>query len=300
MLRHIRQLGLGLLLLLGACASAKSATGTAAAHGQVGTTSASKLLVNRDHRGIAIAGYDPVAYFTDGKPVVGDPQIWALHRGATYLFASEDHRWQFLREPEHYAPAFGGYCGFAASIARLSPTSPEYWQIIDNRLVLQHNQHAFELFNKDAVGNLAQADANWPKLRDQNALPDRNVVNADRAGLALAGYDPISYFEGAPVAGSPDHYARYGGATYLFTSEAHRARFEGSPAHYAPAFGGFCGYAASIGVFAPVDPHLYLVIHDRLVLQHTAQALQLFNRDPEASLRQADANWPALSARAGS
>jgi YHS domain-containing protein len=257
------------------------------------------VLVNRDHRGVALAGYDPVAYFTDGKPVEGNAAYQAAHNGAVYHFASDAHRWLFLREPDHYAPAFGGYCGYAASIGRVSPVDPLFFQVINDRLVLQHNQHAFDLFNQDASGNLARAEKNWPTLSAHNALPSHYAVNTSAEGLAIGGYDPISYLEGTPVRGLPEHAARYGGATYQFASEANRARFESDPARYAPAFGGFCGYAASIGRIAPVDPSIFLIIDGRLVLQHTREALDLFNRDPRTSLTAADRNWPTLVARAG-
>jgi YHS domain-containing protein len=124
-------------------------------------------------------------------------------------------------------------------------------------------------------------------------------VNTTAEGVAISGYDPISYREGAPVRGSTDHAARYGGASYWFASEAHRATFESNPAKYAPSFGGFCGYAASIGVIAPIDPMIYLVQNDRLILQHTANALELYEKDPLGSLKRADQNWPELVARAG-
>jgi YHS domain-containing protein len=296
MLRLTLLSGLSLLLSLCGCGTSRPARSTAS---PASAPTAQGVLVNRDHRGVALSGFDPVAYFTDGSPIQGDPNMSAVHRGATYYFASDAHRWQFLREPDRFAPAFGGYCGYAASIGRLSPVSPQFWQILDGRLVLQHNQHAFELFNQDARGSLARADANWPRLSQHNALPAHYVVNADAQGVAIGGYDPISYLENRPQRGVPEHAARYGGATYWFVSEAQRAKFESDPARHAPAFGGFCGYAASIGTFAPVDPTLFVLVDGRLVLQHTPEALRLFARDTKQNLARADAHWPALVARAG-
>ena len=75
--------------------------------------------------------------------------------------------------------------------------------------------------------------------------------------------------------------------------------FEQNPARYAPAFGGWCGYAVSQGRISPIDPEIFQIIDGRLVLQHSREAYELFNRDVQESLRMADANWPGLVARHG-
>ncbi len=294
-----RSLVFALSLVLFACGSPAATTTATAPAASSGGLDAARVLVNRDHRGVALGGFDPVAYFTDARPVEGDPAIRATHLGATYFFASEEHRWEFLRDPDHFAPAFGGYCGYAASIGRLSPTSPQFWQVIDDRLVLQHNQHALDLWLADASGSLTRADARWPELVRGQSLPPHYVVNVDSDGVALGGYDPISYREGTPARGAPEHAAWYGGARYLFVSDEHRGTFERDPARYAPAFGGFCGYAASIDRLRPIDPLLFSIVHDRLVVQHSEDALTRWSADPEGSLARADANWPHLVARAG-
>ena len=71
--------------------------------------------------GIALDGYDPVAFFTDGKPMNGNPGISATHKGATYFFVSEEHRDLFEADPEQYLPQFGGYCASALRRTRCSP-----------------------------------------------------------------------------------------------------------------------------------------------------------------------------------
>jgi YHS domain-containing protein len=258
------------------------------------------VLVNRDHTGLALQGYDPVAYFTDARPVMGDPRFTSRHRGATYRFASAEHKAMFDTDPARYEPAFGGYCGYAASINRLSPISPEYWQVIDGRLVLQHNQRALDAWNKDVPANLRKADANWPGLVERNARPEKVLVNVNDAGVAILGHDPVAYFTDArPVMGQPKYAAVYNGATYWFASMEHRVTFENDPARYEPQFGGYCGYAASINKLSPIDPRFWQIIDGRLVLQHTQKAYDLFNADARASLARADANWPALVDRNG-
>jgi YHS domain-containing protein len=123
-----------------------------------------KSIVNTDDNGLALQGYDPVAFFTDRKPVKGESDIQSTYKRATYHFASQDHKRLFDSDPAKYEPQFGGYCGYAASIDKISLISVDYWEIIDGRLVLQHNQKAWDLWHKDRAGNLVKADSNWPGL----------------------------------------------------------------------------------------------------------------------------------------
>jgi YHS domain-containing protein len=124
-------------------------------------------VVNVDKNGLALQGYDPVVYFTDCKPVKGAPQFTATYKGATYQFASADHKQLFEKAPAKYEPQFGGFCGYAASINKLAPIQVEYFQVLHDRLILQHNEKASKLWHQDVEGNLKKADANWPKLSQQ-------------------------------------------------------------------------------------------------------------------------------------
>lgn len=121
-------------------------------------------LVNVDKKGVIIEGYDPVAYFTDHKAVKGSGQFTAKHEGATYWFSSAEHAELFKKDPVKYAPQYGSFCGYAVSIGKLRPVDPTIFQIEDGRLILQHTQQAYDLFNKDLKGNTAKADKNWPGL----------------------------------------------------------------------------------------------------------------------------------------
>ena len=75
----------------------------------------SKAVLNLDKSGLAVQGYDVVTYFTDGKPVKGNPQFASSHGGGTFHFASAEHKAAFDKEPAKYAPQFGGYCAWAVS-----------------------------------------------------------------------------------------------------------------------------------------------------------------------------------------
>ncbi|HBS27943.1 MAG TPA: hypothetical protein DEB06_00490 [Phycisphaerales bacterium] len=254
-----------------------------------------KILLNLDREGVAIQGYDPVAYFTEGKPVMGDSKIRSSHGGGVYWFASVSNKAMFDANPAKYEPQFGGWCAYAASINALSPIDPKYWEIVDGRLLLQHNQKAWDLWHKDASGNLVLADKNWPGLVAKNGSPPRTLLNVDAEGLALEGYDPSSYFiDNKPIRGDPALARTYQGATYYFVDTAHKNAFESNPAKFVPKFGGFCGYAASINKVSPVNPEIWQIVDGRLVLQHTPEAYRLFNQDVAASNAKAEQNWPGL------
>lgn len=123
-----------------------------------------KTLLNLDKSGVAIQGYDPVAFFTDNKPVKGDPKFVAKRDGAIYLFASKEHKELFAKEPAKYEPAFGGYCAYGVSRNKLVEIDVDASQIVDGKLLLQYSKGVRDDFNKDVKGNLAKAEANWPAL----------------------------------------------------------------------------------------------------------------------------------------
>lgn len=122
------------------------------------------FLVNLNNKGVIIEGYDPVAYFTDHKAVQGSEQFKTEFEGATYWFASEEHADLFKKEPKKYAPQYGAFCGYAMSLGKLRPVDPTIYQIEYGRLILQHTQEAYRLFNKDLTGNTAKADKYWPGI----------------------------------------------------------------------------------------------------------------------------------------
>lgn len=130
---------------------------------------------------------------------------------------------------------------------------------------------------------------------------DGYLVNLDAKGVIIDGYDPVGYFTyNKPVKGSSQFAFKYHGATYWFASAAHADLFKKEPEKYLPQYGAFCGYAVSIGKLRPVDPTIYQIENGKLILQHTKEAYDLFNKDLKASVVKADKNWPGLeSSRVG-
>jgi hypothetical protein len=111
-----------------------------------------------------INGIDPVAYFDGNGPVAGNPRITHDWEGATWQFATVDNRDAFAAEPDRFAPAFGGYCAYAASRGYLAPTIPEAWSIHEGRLYLNASLRARRLWTNELPGVIALGEANWPAI----------------------------------------------------------------------------------------------------------------------------------------
>jgi YHS domain-containing protein len=114
--------------------------------------------------GIAIKGYDPVAYFTDAKAVKGSPAHQHAWRGATWHFASAEHRDAFAADPEKYAPRYGGFCAYGVAQGYKVQIDPEAWSIVDGVLYLNYSPSVKRDWLKDTTGYITKADANWPGL----------------------------------------------------------------------------------------------------------------------------------------
>lgn len=143
--------------------------GCAATPGKISVTKPVPELNTAD--GLALRGYDAVAYFTDGKPVRGSDAHTYEWRGAKWTFASAQHRDAFVSDPGRYAPAFGGYCAFAVSRGTTADGDPHQWAVVDDKLYLNTNAFAQQLWNNDRPGNIAAGAVNWPLIPKAPAVP---------------------------------------------------------------------------------------------------------------------------------
>jgi YHS domain-containing protein len=144
--------------------SAQSVRAGAGATTQAAQVAQAAQKVNTARGGLAIDGYDPVAYFTEGRPVKGDPRFTHGHRGATYHFMSAASRDLFAKEPDRYVPQFGGFCAYAVSRNYTADTDPLAWKIVDGKLYLNYNTRAQAKWEEDVPGNITKGHANWPGL----------------------------------------------------------------------------------------------------------------------------------------
>lgn len=124
--------------------------------------------LNASSTGLALQGYDPVAYFTDGAPTKGNWQITATHNDATYRFASEEHKAAFLADPEAYLPQYGGYCAFGAAMGFKFDGDPNYWKVVDGELFLNISQDIQQRWVTDIPGFIQKADVNWSEIADKD------------------------------------------------------------------------------------------------------------------------------------
>jgi hypothetical protein len=115
-------------------------------------------------RGVAIGGYDPVAYFEQSKAVKGSDRFTHSWMGATWRFASAGHRDRFAAAPEMYAPQYGGYCSYAVSENYTAGIDPEAWKIVDGKLYLNYSKSVRKGWERDQARRIAAADRNWPGL----------------------------------------------------------------------------------------------------------------------------------------
>ncbi len=112
----------------------------------------------------AVSGYDPVAYFTDGKPVKGSKKFTLNYQGAEWLFASQANLDTFQSDPEKYAPQYGGYCAYAVGIGQTAKGDPENWDIVDGKLYLNYDGNTQNLWHQKQAEYIKQGDINWPGL----------------------------------------------------------------------------------------------------------------------------------------
>jgi YHS domain-containing protein len=115
--------------------------------------------------GIAIHGYDPVAYFDVGRATAGSEALAAQWMGATWRFASEANLSRFQSDPNRYAPRYGGFCAYAVSVNRVADIDPNRWEIVDDRLYLNANRLASTLWRLGRNRNSLAADRHWREWR---------------------------------------------------------------------------------------------------------------------------------------
>ena len=157
--RKLRLVGLGTGLL-----AAAAAIGGLAAPAAIRAATTELIVVDRSS-GIAIGGFDPVAYFIDGVAMPGKGDFEASFAGAVWRFRNEGNRGAFLADPDTYLPRFGGYDPTGVARGAAVPGDPRLWLVQGRRLYLFYRAEARDMFAGDAEAVIAAADLRWPSVQ---------------------------------------------------------------------------------------------------------------------------------------
>lgn len=125
-----------------------------------------------ERNGVAIDGYDPVAYFNEQRPVKGVPGFRAEFRGSTFQFISAGHRDVFAADPAKYAPHYGGYCAYGMAKGYKAKIDPEAFSVIHGTLYLNYSESVRTRWLSDVPGYIRQANANWPQVQTYNKVQE--------------------------------------------------------------------------------------------------------------------------------
>jgi hypothetical protein len=131
--------------------------------GPAGAATTERVVVDR-HTGLALYGFDPVAYFTDAEPLAGRPEFELAFAGAVWRFRNEGNRAAFRDRPDVYMPLFGGYDALALARGAAVPGNPRYWALLGRRLYLFESEAARAAFAADPGDAVAAAQAKWPEV----------------------------------------------------------------------------------------------------------------------------------------
>jgi YHS domain-containing protein len=119
-------------------------------------------------KGVAVKGYDPVAYFTQNKAVKGKAEFAVIHQGVKYYFSSNDNKEEFKKAPAKYEPQYGGWCAYAmGETGEKVDFDPETFKILNGKLYLFYNKffnNTLPKWNKDEANLKTKADVNWKKF----------------------------------------------------------------------------------------------------------------------------------------
>ena len=130
-----------------------------------------RTLLAVDSNNIAIEGYDPVAYFTDRKPVKGDSRFAYVYDDAKWQFANAAHRETFVADPDHYMPQYGGFCAacvamkLCAGLSDLAPADPEAWTIVNGKLYMVASKKFLDQWKANSAENIKQANMHWAAIQ---------------------------------------------------------------------------------------------------------------------------------------
>lgn len=132
-------------------------------------TAQAQVDVNVNGAGVALEGYDPVAYFTQGRAVQGRAEFSASHNNVTYHFANSEDKKTFLSDPDKYAPAYGGFCAYGTAHGLKVASDPNEWRIVNGRLYVVANRDFNQRWSTSTPSYIRRADEIWERIKNRRA-----------------------------------------------------------------------------------------------------------------------------------
>lgn len=125
-----------------------------------------------ERNNLAIDGYDPIAYFTEMKPLKGSPEFHSDFEGSTFQFVSAAHRDAFAADPSKYAPQYGGFCAFGMAKGYKATIDPAAFTVVRDKLYLNYSETVHVRWLSDIPGYIQKADVNWPEVQKQTTVKE--------------------------------------------------------------------------------------------------------------------------------
>ncbi len=122
-----------------------------------------------DANDVILAGHDAVAYFTAGKPVLGDAEFTAVYNDAIYRFSSSENRDLFRGSPAQYAPVYGGFCAYGMTFGKKFEIDGKAFEVVDGRLYVNKNLEVYEAWKKDIPTHIKEAGEKWAEVESTPA-----------------------------------------------------------------------------------------------------------------------------------
>lgn len=132
--------------------------------------------LNIDDKGIALHGYDPVAYVLTKAPTMGNASFSTEYGGATYYFASQQNLDFFLENPDQFEPQYGGFCSYGVRVGKKFDVDPAAFSVVDNRLFMLLNKATHAIWLQDRDKNIEIADRLWPSIM---SVPEDQLTSAE-------------------------------------------------------------------------------------------------------------------------
>ena len=127
---------------------------------------AGNVAIDANENGVTLAGHDVVAYFTENKPVEGTPEISAVYNDAIYHFSSTANRDTFKANPAKYAPKYGGFCAYGASLGKKFAVDGKAFEVVDGVLYVNKNLDVYKIWVEEKADNIVKADSKWDGIKD--------------------------------------------------------------------------------------------------------------------------------------